>query len=218
MRPSFQIMKIFVTGKQLDIGDALRRHVRERLEAGVRKYFDHPLATNVTISREAHGFRADCSVQVGSGMMLQSHGEAGDAYASFDFAVEKLEKRLRRHKRRLKGHHSAKRADLPTTPAQSYVIAATDAAEDGASALDSAAESARPVVIAETTTVIPTVTAGEAVMRLDFAEAPALMFRNSAHGRLNMVYRRADGNIGWIDPVDSELAPVDAAMGERTAP
>lgn len=207
-------MKILVTGKQLDIGEALRTHVRERLEAGVRKYFDHPLAAHVTISREAHGFRADCSVQVGSGMVLQSHGEADDAYASFDLAADKLEKRLRRHKRRLKSHHNGRRVELPALVAQSYIIAA----EDVADADEEAADSAQPVVIAETTTDIPTLTAGEAVMRLDLSEAPALMFRNSAHGRLNMVYRRTDGNIGWIDPADGGAVRQDPTMAEQSKP
>ena len=207
-------MKILVTGKQLDIGEALRTHVRERLEAGVRKYFDHPLAAHVTISREAHGFRADCSVQVGSGMVLQSHGEAGDAYASFDLAADKLEKRLRRHKRRLKSHHNGRRTELPAVIAQSYVIAAEEVADDDRAD----ANSGQPVVIAETTTKIPTITAGEAVMRLDLAEAPALMFRNSAHGRINMVYRRTDGNIGWIDPANADTTHEDLSTAEQTEP
>jgi len=190
-------MDIQVHGKQIDIGDALREQVVDRLDDGVSKYFDSAIDANITVSREAHLFRVDCSVHVGHGIRLQSHGEGVDPYAAFDIALERIEKRLRRYKRRLTDHHQRQRDVLESQQAMSYVLAGGD---------DEAEEELadhQPIIVAETTTDVPTVTVGDAVMRMDLAEAPIFMFRNSAHGGLNVVYRRNDGNIGWIDPAVS---------------
>lgn len=192
-------MDIRVHGKQIDVGDALTAHVKDRLANGVSKYFDSAVDGQVTLSPEAHLVRADCNVHVGHGIRLQSHGEASDPYAAFDQALERIEKRLRRYKRRLKDHHqrqkAGQKADMEMLSAASYVLAG-----EGEEVAPEPAED-QPIIIAETTTEIPTATVGDAVMRMDLSDVPVVMFRNAAHGKLNVVYRRADGNVGWIDPV-----------------
>jgi ribosomal subunit interface protein len=197
-------MQITVTGKGMDVGDSLRGHVGDQLPKIVDKYFANSIEGHVVFTREGQGFRADCSVHVGAGMTLQSRGQAEEALASFDNALDRLEKQLRRYKRRIRDHHRTPRPDKELVTAQSYVLAPED---------DNAAEDPEggPLIVAEATTNLPTVTVGEAVMRMDLADAPVQMFHNSAHGGLNVVYRRADGNIGWIDPVatSSEDGSVD---------
>ncbi|MFP3942920.1 MAG: ribosome hibernation-promoting factor, HPF/YfiA family [Alphaproteobacteria bacterium] len=185
-------MHIQVNGKQIDIGDALRQHVEGRLTERVFKYFDRPVDSQVTFARDGYEFRADCAVHLSTGMNLLTHGKSTDIYGSFDVAIEKLEKRLRRYKRRLKDHHS-RAGNAPTFEATSYVIA-------GAGEQEEEPEPMQPVIIAEETAHLRTCTVGEAVMQMDLAEAPAVVFRNSGHGRLNVVYRRPDGHVGWIDP------------------
>jgi ribosomal subunit interface protein len=217
-------MHLSVKGKQLDVGDALRTHVDESLTAIVGKYFGRPIEANVVFSRVAHLFKADISVHVGRNILLQSNAEASEPYPAFDTAADKIAKRLRRYKRRLKDHHkgSDSGADgaLAFEPlsASQYILEAgpDDAHIDGhdedtndavpASFTDGKDDHAQHVVIAEMTTAIDTLTVSEAVMRLDLAELPALMFRNRAHGGLNMIYRRQDGNVGWIDPTGSQGA------------
>ena len=184
-------MQVTVKGKQMDVGDSLRGQVETRLEGSVSKYFNNPIEATVVFAKIRNGFEADSSVHIGSGITLQSHGEGDDAHVAFDSALERLEKQLRRYKRRINDHHKSPRGK--TTPAQSYVLAPE--AED-----DSDSEADAPLIIAEGTTDLPEVTVGEAVMRMDLADAPVFMFHNSAHGHLNVVYRRADGNVGWIDP------------------
>ena len=187
-------MQVLITGKQLSVGEALRTHVEGRLSLGVAKYFDHAIDAHVVFSREGPLIRTDCSVHVGSGINVQSHAEIDEIYASFDVAADRIEKRLRRYKRRLRSHHKA--GPRESEPVASYVIAAEheDAQEpDGPDGF-------QPVIVAETTTQISLLTVGEAVMRMDLANLPVMMFRNSAHGGLNVVYRRQDGNVGWIDP------------------
>jgi ribosome hibernation promoting factor len=186
-------MDVLVTGKQIDVGDSLRIYVRDKLSAGVAKYFDQPVETTVTFSREAHQYRVDCSVHVAHNLFLRSHAVAMEIYACFDTAEERMEKRLRRYKGRFKRHRGAQRETGDEDSARDIILSADDEREVEP-------DSFQPVTIAETTTEIPTVTVGEAVMRLDMEELPALMFRNVAHGELNVVFRRADGNIGWIDP------------------
>lgn len=190
-------MDIQVYGKQIDIGDALREQIVDRLGDGVSKYFESAIDAHITLSREAHLIRVDCSVHVGHDIRLQSQGEAPDPYAAFDLALERIEKRLRRYKRRLTDHHKQQRESFESQQAISYVLAG----EDEEAAEETAPD--QPIIVAETKTDIPTVTVSDAVMRMDLAEAPVFMFRNSAHGGLNVVYRRADGNVGWIDPVGS---------------
>lgn len=196
-------MHLSVKGKQLDVGDALRNHVAETLNAVVGKYFGRPIEANVVFSREAHLFRADISVHVGRGIMVQSIGEAGEPYPAFDTACDKIARRLRRYKGRLKDHHSAAESAAEPMSAKKYILQA-EAEEHGRdSHAEGAGEPHQPVVIAEMTTPIATLTVSEAVMRMELAELPAMMFHNRGHGGLNMVYRRSDGHVGWVDPKGS---------------
>jgi len=185
-------MQLIIKGHHLDVGDALREHVRGSLDGVFEKYFGSAIEGTVTFSRDAHLLRATLIVHVGRGIMAQSEATADQAYAAFDLAAERLAKRLRRHKRRLRDHH---KLPVETRPADHYVLASDDE-----SAADSETADGRPAVIAEMKTEIPALTVSEAVMRLDLADGGALMFVNRAHGGLNMVYRRSDGNIGWVDP------------------
>jgi len=185
-------MQLNVKGKHLDVGDALKAHVEESLQGVFGKYFGNPIDANVVLSREAHLYRAQISVHIGRGISMQSQADAEAPYTAFDAAADNLAKRLRRYKRRLRDHH---RSETPTEPAAQYILAGdaneAEAAEDSNGA---------PVIIAEMATDIPTLSVGEAVMRLDLSSGVAIMFRNRAHGELNMVYRRPDGTIGWVDP------------------
>jgi ribosomal subunit interface protein len=187
-------MNVIVKGQQIDVGDALRRHVSESLSHVFGKYFGDAIDVTVTFSRQAHLLRASVSAHVGRGIVAQSQASADQAYAAFDIAVDRLGKRLRRHKRRLRDHH---KTPLETRPAEHFVLAGDLEADDG-DAVETA--NGRPAVIAEMKTEIPVLTVSEAVMRLDLEDSGALMFVNRAHGGLNMVYRRSDGNIGWVDP------------------
>ncbi len=187
-------MQVFVKGRHIDVGDALRGYVEEKLASAVAKYFEHAIDGNVVFSKSAHLYRADCSVHVGSGITVKSQADAGDIHASFDTAAERIEKQLRRYKRRLRDHHNARKSkETDENPASYYILAPE--AEDEPEVVND-----QPMIIAEETTGISTLTVSEAVMRMDLGDLSALMFHNSAHGGLNMVYRRGDGNIGWIDP------------------
>ncbi len=190
-------MQLSVKGKQLDVGDALRTHVDESLSRILDKYFGDAIDCAVTLSREAHLYRAVVLAHVGRGIKLEAHGEANEPYPAFDAAAERLSTRLRRYKRRLRDHNNklADVDDMPL-PAQQYILAGEGEDSEG----DDYDSDNQPVVVAEMTTEIPALTASEAVMHMDLGDLPAMMFRNSAHGGLNMVYRRKDGNIGWIDP------------------
>lgn len=185
-------MQLSINGKQLDIGAALQEYIEDQLTAVVGKYFENPQDGHVTVSKQGSDIRADVSVHVGKGIMLQGHATAGDAYAAFDEAAEHVGTRLRRYKRRLRDHHKDRSDDYDTLPALQYVLAA-----EGEETAD---EPDQPIIVAEMETVIEELTPGDAVMRMDLANASALMFRNVSHGGLNMIYRRADGNIGWVDP------------------
>ena len=186
-------MHLTVKGKQIDVGEALRAHVAETLDLVFGKYFGDPIEANVILSREAYLYRAQISVHSGRGILLQSQAQASAPYAAFDAAADHIAKRLRRYKRRLRDHH---RAETGSEQARQYVLAAEadDAAEP------ESGQDARPVIVAEMETDIPILSVGEAVMRLDLADNGAMMFRNRAHGGMNMVYRRSDGHVGWVDP------------------
>lgn len=192
-------MQISVTGKQLDVGVAWRTHVEESLPDIVGKYFENAKDAQVTLAREGSTFRVDIVVHVGKRILVQSHGATGDAYSAYDEACDHIAKRLRRYKRRLRDHHHQRSDEAEALPAQQYVLAGANAF--GAAEMhDGSDEKDEPIVIAEMATGIETLTVGEAVMRMDLANLQALMFRNRAHGGLNMVYHRGDGHIGWVDP------------------
>jgi ribosomal subunit interface protein len=191
-------MMFRVSGKQIDIGESLRSRVSDRVTEVMAKFFDGGYSGHATVGKEGFGFRTECVVHLDSGITLHVDGMAADAYASADQAAMRIEKRLRRYKDRLKGH--APRANGPSRDqaasfdAQSYVIAAPD--HD----IDEAITDFNPVIIAESTTTLERLSVSEAVMELDMTGAPVVMFRHAVHGRVNIVYRRADGNVGWLDP------------------
>jgi ribosomal subunit interface protein len=192
-------MQLTVTGKQVDVGGALRRHVAESLDALLGKYFRTAIEAHAVFAREAHLIRTDLSLHIGRGIMIKSGATAPDYYPAFDAAAERLAKQLRRYKRRLRDHHARLRnqaEDLET--ARAFVLAPVD--EEAESETMPDGEATAPVVIAEMSTELPRLTVSEAVMRMDLADAPVLLFRNRSHGELNVVYRRGDGNVGWIDP------------------
>lgn len=192
-------MQISVQGKQLDVGDALRERIETEIDGIATKYFSDPIEATVTMTKSGNQFGADVLVHVGKGITVQSEGKAGDAHAAFDVAAERMDKRLRRYKRRLRDHHRGHAPD--EIAAQQYILAAEpDAGET------EEPEGWSPVVVAEMETSVDTLTVGEAVMRLDLSGMPALMFRNRGHGGINMIYRRPDGNVGWVDPAGASGA------------
>ncbi len=192
-------MEINVSGKQVELGDALQAHIDNRLHEGVKKYLDKVNQVYVVVSKEGHQFRADIHANIGTHehIAINGRGQNDDVYAAFDEACEKIEKQLRRYKRRLKDHHAKETVDR--LPARDYVISIDDSKEDEPS--DDA-----PLIIAENAMHIETLTVSEAVMRMDLADIPAYMFYNAKNGRVNMVYRRPDGNISWVDPERAEQA------------
>jgi len=192
-------MQLTVTGKQVDTGDAVRRYVEASLSTILEKYFKTAIEAHAVFSKEAHLSRAEVSIHIGRGIVVNAGASASEPYAAFDMAAERIGKRLRRYQRRLRDHHAKAREPADASErAMAYVLAPVieEAEEEGIGG--------GPAVIAEMSTELPSLTVGEAVMRMDLAEAPVLLFRNRSHGELNLVYRRADGNIGWIDP---ELDP-----------
>jgi ribosomal subunit interface protein len=192
-------MQVQVTGKHVDVGEALRSRVSDELSSSIGKYFDRDGGgADVVVSREGHSFRVDCAVTLASGQQLATHGLGGDAHVAFDVASAKMEKRIRRYKNRLKDHHPQALARQAETAAY-YVLQAPDDDEGDDFEADEASFP-EPMVIAETETPIDVMTVSMAVMELDLTESQTIVFRNAAHGGLSVVYRRPDGNIGWIDP------------------
>jgi ribosomal subunit interface protein len=187
-------MPFRVSGKNLDIGEALRGRISARVADALVKYFDGGYSGHVTIGKDGFGFRTECAIHLDSGVTLHTDGMAADAYASADQAALRVEKRLRRYKRRLKGRSAGANGAAGDGDAQSYIIAAPDhESEEEITDFD-------PVIIQESTTALERLSVSEAVMELDMTGAPAVVFRHAVSGRVNMVYRRADGNIGWVDP------------------
>ena len=189
-------MDVQITGKGIDLGAALQTHVEERISASVHKYFERSAEAQVTFAREGSSIKCEATTHLASGVFLAVQGEAHDAYSAFDDALEKLEKRVRRYKRRLKNHHANGKSPLPAESAPSYVLKPLDADEDGE---DPITDDPTPVIIAESTTKLREMTVGAAVLQLDLADQPVIVFKNAAHGHLSVVYKRSDGNIGWID-------------------
>ena len=190
-------MQLHISGRHVDLGAAFQEHVEKRLSEGFSKYLDRIVSMDVVVSKEAHHqFRVDIHGNTGthSGVVVKSQGGANEIYAAFDDAATKAEKQLRRYKRRIKGHHveggdKESRAQV----ARKYIL--QPESHDG-----ELEEKGAPAVIAEKSTNIDRLTVSDAVMRMDLANLPALMFFNAGNGRLNVVYRRVDGNISWVDP------------------
>jgi ribosomal subunit interface protein len=189
-------MQLSVKGKQIDVGDALRTHVEKQLRDSVKKYFENTIDAHVTFSREGHLFRADITVHAGRGLTLQANAVANEPYPAFDLAAERIARRLRRYKKKIVHlHHENGRQDEHVV-ASAFVLNGQEHDREEES-------NDNPVVVAEMTTPIESLTVSEAVMRMDLGDSPAIMFRNRSHGGLNMIYRRPDGHIGWVDPAEA---------------
>ena len=196
----------------MDVGQSLRQHAETSLSDAIGKYFDRAIEAHVVFSKQNSNFHTDITAHAGRGIMVQGSAEAADAYAAFNGACEHVAKRLRRHKRRLRNFSRHASQETERFEAQQYVLRDHDDESQDPSSEPSSVEA--PVVVAEMTTELPTITVSEAVMRLDLADLQAMMFRNSAHGGLNMVYRRRDGNIGWVDPQGARATAPQARAKE----
>ncbi|MDX2101211.1 MAG: ribosome-associated translation inhibitor RaiA [Alphaproteobacteria bacterium] len=185
-------MKVTVSGRQMDVGEALTTHITSELTAAVAKYFANALEASVTVSRQGHLCVCDINVHVGRGIDAVGSASAADPYPACDTAIEHVAKRLRRHKRRLVDQQRSPAPEAVAVPAAVLSVAEEEP--------EQTADGDAPMIIAELTHDLLTLSVGEAVMRLDLAQKPALLFKNAAHGGLNLVYRRNDGHIGWIDP------------------
>ena len=200
-------MTLRISGKSISVGEALRSRVSERTDEVLRKYFDGNYSGHITLSKDGSGFRTDCALHLDSGITLEADCSASDAYASADQALLMIEKRLRRYKSRLKdrsvrkAHAEAqalKGMDAPPLDAPSYVIEAPES--------DDEVPGYNPVIIAEATTSLKRLSVSEAVMELDLTGAVCLVFHHGSSGRVNIIYRRADGNVGWVDPPSVKAA------------
>ena len=190
-------MRYQISGKQIDIGEALQTHVKAELGEVVEKYAQRPTECTVVFSKVAHEHVCETTIHLSTGLTAQAKGHAPEIYAAFESCREKMDKQLRRYKRRIRDHHAGRKGPVEFGGAAQYILAATEETDEAESV------SLQPVVIAEMETKIPSITVGEAVMQLELAGQKMLVFRNEGHGGVNVVYRREDGNIGWIDPRNS---------------
>ncbi|KCV82465.1 ribosomal subunit interface protein [Actibacterium atlanticum] len=186
-------MRYQITGKQIDIGEALQDHVKTELDETVSKYAERPTDASVIFSRNAHEYVCEATIHLSTGLTAQAKASATEIYAALDLCRDKMEKQLRRYKRRLKDHHQQRAQPVELVGASSYILAGTEDAEESEPA------SLQPMIIAEMETQIPSLSVGEAVMQMELAGAALLVFRNEKTGGVNVVHRRDDGNVGWID-------------------
>ena len=194
-------MRTQISGRQIDIGEALQTHVKESLGGVFEKFTQRPTDAQVVFSRSGHEHVCETVVHLSTGMSAQATGKAAEIYAAFEASAEKLEKQLRRYKRRLKDHHSRRTRPIDMIPAAAYVLdPGTDTGEDEPDTL-------QPVIVAEESTGIPKLSVGEAVMQMELSGAHVLVFNKEGSEGLNVVYRRDDGNIGWIDPGGANRPP-----------
>jgi ribosomal subunit interface protein len=186
-------MTLRISGKNLDIGESFRQHVSEKVEGMVSRYFDGTVGGHVVITRDGSGYRSDCTLRLSSGVSLHAEGRAHEPYPCFEHAADKIEARLRRYKQRLKGH-AANGAGMGKAKVANYVVEALPNDEE------EPAEGFNPVVVAEGTEALKTLSVASAVAELDLTGAPVVIFEHAGSGRVNVVYRRRDGAIGWVDP------------------
>ena len=184
-------MSVRISGKNMNVGDALSARIAERMGEMSAKYFGGGHSGHVTIEKSGSGFECDCLLHLDSGISLQAAAKGHDPVVCFDEAAERIEKRLRRYKRRLRDRHAGK--SVPEREANYSIVALPDSEAE-------LPENYHPAIIAESSTPISTQTVAQAVMQLDMTDKPVLVFTNAGNGQVNVVYRRADGNIGWIDP------------------
>jgi ribosomal subunit interface protein len=208
-------MQVQVTGKHVDVGEALRSRVSDELSTSIAKYFERDGGgADVVVSREGPAFKVDCAVTLATGQQLTTHGVGDDAHLAFDAAMEKLSKRIRRYKNRLKSHHGQQVAKQAENAAY-FVLAAPEVDESDETDGDGQGFP-EPMIIAETERPVRSMTVSMAVMELDLTEAQTIVFRNAAHGGISVVYRRPDGNIGWIDPERTKVR--NGSEGEASSP
>ena len=189
-------MRYQISGKQIDVGDALSTHVKTELGETIDKYSQRPTDATVIFSRNAYEYICDAVVHLSTGLNVQARGASTEIYAAFEQCRERMDKQLRRYKRRLKDHHKDRVEPISFEQADMYVLASADEDETGTTP----EADLQPVIIAEMETRVPTLSVGEAVMQMELAGTPLLVFRNEKHGGVNVVHRREDGNVGWIDP------------------
>lgn len=187
-------MRYQISGKQIDIGAALQTHVQAELGSVVDKYAERPTDANIVFSKSGHEHVCEATIHLSTGLTAQAKAHEPEIYAAFDSCAAKMEKQLRRYKRRLKDHHRERSEPVELSNASSYILASDQVSES------QEPETLQPMIVAEMETKIPSLSVGEAVMQMELAGAPVLVFRNEAKDGLNVVYRREDGNIGWIDP------------------
>lgn len=197
-------MQIQVTGKNISVGDSLRQHVEERLNSDVARYFDGTVSAHVTVEKQRSQFRSECTLHLATGMVLQAHGVDGNARIAFDTAANHLEKRLRRYKGRLRDHHNRRRKAGVSFDVKSFVIQASADEEVHEEPSDLS-----PVIVAEDLHRMPELSVGEAAMQLDISNLSFLLFRNAKNNSFGLVYRRDDGNIGWIDLASADKSSPD---------
>ncbi|MDX5357047.1 MAG: ribosome-associated translation inhibitor RaiA [Rhodobacterales bacterium] len=193
-------MRYQISGRQIDIGEALQTHVKAELGETVEKYAQRPTEAVVVFSRNAYEMVCEATIHLSTGLTVQAKGHAPEIYAAFESCRERLDKQMRRHKRRLRDHHARRSEPVEFGAGAAYILAATEEPEESSESDDML----QPIVIAEMETRVPEVSVGEAVMQLELSGQKLLVFRNEGHGGVNVVYRREDGNIGWIDPRNSK--------------
>jgi ribosomal subunit interface protein len=188
-------MRYQIVGKQIDIGEALQTHVKDSLGAVMEKYAQRPTDATVIFSKTGAEYACEATVHLSTGLTASAKASAHEIYAAFEKAADKMEKQLRRYKRRLKDHHRERTQPVDVFEAATYILASSEAEHE-----DAEPDSLQPIIVAEMETKIPSLSVGEAVMQMEIAGAPLLVFRNEGHDGVNVVYRREDGNVGWIDP------------------
>lgn len=191
-------MRYQISGRQIDIGEALQTHVKSELAEIMEKYAGRPTDATIIFSKSAHEYVCETIVHLSTGMTAQAKAHATEIYAAFEGCREKMDKQLRRYKRRLKDHHKDRTSPVELMGASSYILASSEEHHG-----DAEPETLDPMIIAEMESKIPSLSVGEAVMQMELAGAPVLVFRHEGKQQLNVVYRREDGNIGWIDPAET---------------
>lgn len=187
-------MRFQVSGKQIDVGEALKTYAQQELDDVIQKFAGRPTDASVVFSRSSGEYSCESTIHLSTGLTAQAKAQAHEIYAAFDRCREKMEKQLRRYKRRLKDHHRSRAEPVELSGASSYILASETEGEE------SEPDTLQPIIVAEMETKIPSLSVGEAVMQMELTGSPVLVFRNEGKDGVNVVYRREDGNIGWIDP------------------
>ena len=185
--------KISVSGKQTKVGKSLTYYVIDSLVQTLKKYFDNFISGNILFSKDAFNFRCEINIHIDSAIFIQGNAESNDAYGAFNVANEKIKKRLRRYHRKLTDHRLKNRKPLKYLKANQYIIENPELKKMKDSPYD-------PVIVAESEDIIKTVSVSEAIMLMNLKDQNAIFFKNVQSKRLNILYRRSDGNIGWVDP------------------